>query len=147
MDLRPSMIDDLGLLPTLSWFVNRFGEVYSQIRTQLNMPVEEQEIPSALKIVIYRITQEAMNNIAKHSRADLVRVSLLKRDAEMEVTIHDNGHGFSLEKVNSQESTRTGLGLSSMKERTELSGGSFEIESNEGHGTTVRASWPLERNS
>jgi len=63
----------------------------------------------------------------------------------MELTIQDNGHGFKPEKAISQEGTKRGLGLSSMKERTELSGGSFAIESGEGKGTIIRASWQLGR--
>ena len=142
-DLRPSMIDDLGLLPTLSWFCRGYEAIYPQIRTELTIRIEEDEIPSELKLVIYRITQEATNNIAKHGKADLVRLSLRKMDTRMEAVIQDNGQGFNLEEVISQESARKGLGLSSMKERTELSGGSFEIESEKGQGTTIRASWPL----
>jgi signal transduction histidine kinase len=87
--------------------------------------------------------QEAMNNIAKHSKADLVRLSLRKTDSVIELDIEDNGLGFNLEEALSVESSRRGLGLSSMKERTELSGGSFAIQSVIGAGTTVRASWPL----
>ena len=143
MDLRPSTIDDLGLLSTLSWFCRRYETIYPQIRIEQMTGIEEKEIPSPLKIVVYRMTQEAMNNIAKHSKADLVRLSLRKMDRRMEVTIQDNGLGFNLEQVNSQESTRKGLGLSSMKERTELSAGSFSIESEDGRGTIIRASWPL----
>ena len=144
MDLRPSMIDDLGLLPTLSWFCKRFETIYSHIRTEQENGIEEGEIPSALKIVIYRVAQEAMNNIAKHSKADFVRLSLRKMGKKMEVMIQDNGQGFNLESVISQENTKKGLGLSSMRERTELSGGSFGIESIEGEGTIIRASWPIE---
>jgi signal transduction histidine kinase len=143
MDLRPSMLDDLGLLPTLSWFCRRFETIYSHIRTEQTIRIEEGEIPSTLKTVIYRVSQEAMNNIARHSKANLVRLSLRKMDRKMEFTIQDNGQGFNLEKVISQENTKKGLGLSSMKERTELSGGSFAIESAEGKGTIIRASWPL----
>jgi signal transduction histidine kinase len=111
------------------------------------MLIEEAEIPSALKIVIYRITQEAMNNIVKHSKANLVLLSLRKMNRKMEVTIQDDGQGFNLEKVISQGSPKEGLGLSSMKERTELAGGSFTIESAQGKGTIIRASWPLGGNS
>ncbi len=142
-DLRPSMLDDLGLVAALSWFCRRFEAIYSHIRTEQTIRIEEDEIPNALKIVIYRVTQEAMNNIAKHSKAHLIRLSLRKMDRSIEVMIQDNGHGFNLEKAFFQETTKKGLGLSSMKERTELSGGSFAIESTEGKGTTVRASWPL----
>jgi signal transduction histidine kinase len=145
-DLRPSAIDDLGLLPTLSWLCRRFETIYSHIRTGQTIQIEEGEIPNALKIVIYRVVQEAMNNVAKHSKADLVHLSLRKIDRKLELMIQDNGQGFNLEKVISQENTKKGLGLSSMMERTELSGGSFTIESTEERGTIIRASWPLDVN-
>ncbi len=141
-DLRPSTIDDLGLLPTLSWFCRKFETIYSHIQIEHTIQIEEGEIPNNLKIVIYRVTQEAMNNIAKHSKAHLVRLSLRKMDKKLELMIQDNGQGFNLENV-SQENTKKGLGLSSMQERTELSGGSFAIESAEGRGTIIRAFWQL----
>ena len=78
-----------------------------------------------LKIVIFRVTQEGMNNIAKHSKADLVRLSLRRMDGRIELVIEDNGQGFDLKKVLGSESTKRGLGLTSMRERTELSGGSL----------------------
>jgi len=142
MDLRPSMLDDLGLLPALSWFCRRFQTIYSGIRIEQENGIEEAEIPDALKIVIYRVTQEGMNNIAKHSKADRVRLSLRKSDGRIELMLQDNGRGFDLERAVS-ENTRKGLGLTSMKERVELSGGLFAIESTEGKGTTLRASWPI----
>ncbi len=143
MDLRPSMLDDLGLLPTLSWFSRRFQTIYSGIRVNQEVMIEESAVPDSLKIVIYRVTQEAMNNIAKHSKADLVRLCLRKIDGRVEVTVEDNGQGFDLENLSDAESARRGLGLTSMRERTELSGGSFDIESSVGKGTIIRASWPL----
>ena len=142
-DLRPSMLDDLGLLPTLSWFCRRFQTIYSGIRIEQEIAIQEDDIPQMLKIVVFRVTQEAMNNIAKHSKADLVRFSLRKLDDRMELVLQDNGRGFSLEKVNSQRATAKGLGLTSMRERAGLSGGSFDIESVEGKGTIIRASWPF----
>ena len=143
MDLRPSMLDDLGLLPTLSWFSRRFQTIYSGIRVDQEVRIEESEVPDSLKTVIYRVTQEALNNVAKHSKADLARLRLRKIDGGMEVTVEDNGQGFDLEKVLDAKSARRGLGLTSMRERTELSGGSFHIESIEGKGTIIRAWWPL----
>jgi signal transduction histidine kinase len=113
------------------------------IRVDQEVTIEESEVPDSLKIVIYRVTQEAMNNVAKHSKADLVRLCLRKIDGRMGLVVEDNGKGFDLEKVLSLESRRRGLGLSSMRERTELSGGSFEIESTEGKGTIIRAWWPI----
>ena len=141
MDLRPAMLDDLGLLPTLSWFFRKFQAIYSQIQIAQEIEVEDKDIPPSLKIVIFRVTQEAMNNIAKYSKADLARLSLRKLDNRMELAIQDNGQGFNPGKVTGSESGRRGLGLTSMRERVELSGGSFYIESFEGNGTTIRAAW------
>jgi len=143
MDLRPAMLDDLGLLPTLSWFCRRFQTIYTGIKVELEKTLEEHEIPDWLKVVTFRVTQEAMNNIAKHSKGDLVRLSLRKIEGRMELVVEDNGHGFDLEKVLGSAKTRRGLGLTSMRERTELSGGSFSIKSSNGRGTIIRASWPL----
>jgi signal transduction histidine kinase len=100
-------------------------------------------VPDPLKIVAFRITQEAMNNIAKHSGADRVRLLLRKVDGRMELLLEDNGRGFDPLETFSADGTGRGLGLSSMRERVELSGGSFSIESAQGKGTIIRASWPL----
>ncbi|MGO8988545.1 MAG: GAF domain-containing protein [bacterium] len=143
MDLRPAMLDDLGLLPTLSWFFRKYQTIYSGIRFEQEIDIQEDEIPHVLKIIIYRVTQEGINNSAKHSRADLVRLSLRKLEGRLELVLKDNGQGFDLKKVLGSESTKRGLGLTSMRERTDLSGGSFAIESVEGKGTIVRASWPF----
>jgi len=102
-------------------------------------------VPDLLKTVIYRVLQESMNNVIKHSNANLVRFSLKKIDGMIELVIEDNGLGFDLKKALSLDSGRRGLGLASMKERIELSGGSFAIDSAQGRGTIVRASWPLEQ--
>jgi signal transduction histidine kinase len=143
MDLRPSMLDDLGLLPTLSWFSRRFQTIYSQIKVEQKIEIDEGDVLPPLKIVAFRVTQEAMNNIAKHSCANVVRLSLRKIDGKMELALEDNGQGFDLKNVVDPQSGRRGLGLTSMKERVELSGGSFSIESTEGKGTIIRALWPL----
>ena len=82
-----------------------------------------------------------MNNIAKHSHADLVRLYLRKTDGKIALVISDNGRGFDLEHVLSVKKSGRGLGLTSMKERAELSGGTFSIESSKGSGTTLLASW------
>ncbi|OGP73124.1 MAG: hypothetical protein A2V86_02935 [Deltaproteobacteria bacterium RBG_16_49_23] len=143
MDLRPPMLDDLGLLPTLSWFCRRFQTIYSKISVEREVAIEESNIPGPLKIVIYRVIQEAMNNTAKHSQADHIRLSLRKLGNRIEIGLQDNGLGFNVEEVGSQETTKRGLGLSSMRERVELAGGSFDIESAKGRGAFIRASWPL----
>jgi PAS domain S-box-containing protein len=143
-DLRPSMLDDLGLLPTLSWFCRRFQTLYSGIGVNKEVTIEESEVPPPLKIVVFRITQEALNNVAKHSKANTVRLCLRKKiEGRMELVVEDNGQGIDLEKIFKPKTASRGLGLTNMRERTELSGGSFVIESTLGKGTTVRASWPI----
>jgi signal transduction histidine kinase len=84
-----------------------------------------------------------MNNVAKHSKANTVRLWLRKIDGRIELVVEDNGRGIDLGKVLSSNSTKGGLGFTNMRERTELSGGSFVIESTLGKGTTIRASWPI----
>jgi signal transduction histidine kinase len=85
--------------------------------------------------------QEAFNNVAKHSKADLARLYLRKTKGTIHLFIEDNGLGFDLQDAISTESYKRGLGLASMKERIEYSGGSFSIESTRGTGTIIRASW------
>jgi signal transduction histidine kinase len=140
--LHPPLLDDLGILATINWFSREFQKTYSGIRIENQISIQESDIPDPVKIVIYRITQEALNNIAKHSNADLVHFSLRKKD-KIELLIRDNGQGFNLKEKLSQNESRRGIGLSSMRERAELSGGSFEIESTVGKATILRATWPL----
>ena len=141
-DLRPSMLDDLGILATMSWFCREFQKIYTGIRVEKAIDVNEADIPEPLKIVIFRIMQEAMNNAAKHSGADLIRVSLTKKDATIEMIVADNGKGFEPAGTIFRDDYGTGFGLSSMRERTELSGGSFLIQSSEATGTVIKALWP-----
>jgi PAS domain S-box-containing protein len=143
MDLHPSTLDDLGVLATLGWFCREYQKIYSRIRIEKEIAVQENEVSAPLKVVLYRLTQEAMNNIAKHSQADLVHLSLRKQENHIEWIVEDNGTGFDLEKILSSERSERGLGLSSMRERAELSGGTFTIESTPGKGTTLKAAWPL----
>ena len=143
MDLRPSTLDDLGVLATLAWFCREYQKIYSHIHIEKEIGLQEDDISNTLKTVVYRLTQEAMNNIAKHSQADLIRLSLKRMENEIQLVVKDNGMGFDLEKILSSEGSKRGLGLSSMRERTELSGGKFMIESTPGKGTTLKASWPL----
>ena len=142
MDLRPSTLDDLGILATTDWFCREFEKIYSTIHIKKLINIHENEVPVHLRTAIFRVMQEALNNIAKHSKADLVHLSLQKTDGTIELAIRDNGMGFNLMEVLSVEGSKRGLGLTSMRERTELSGGSFVVESTRGRGTVIRALWP-----
>jgi PAS domain S-box-containing protein len=143
MDLRPSVLDDLGIVVTCSWFCREFQTTFPGIHIEKKIEIEEDEVPQSLKTVIYRIMQEAMNNIAKHSKASAVSVSLKKREGEIDLIIQDNGQGFDIKETFSADGSSRGMGLASMRERAELSGGSFSMESVPGKGTTIRATWNL----
>ncbi len=144
-DLRPSILDDLGILATINWFCREFQNVYSSIRIKPDIAIQENDIPSPLKTAIYRILQEALNNVAKHSQADLVQLSLQKTNEGVELTVYDNGTGFNLPETISLIPSRRGFGLASMRERAELSGARFQIQSAEGEGTTIRVVWDAKR--
>jgi len=135
MDLRPSTLDDLGILATIEWFCREYQKIYHHIRIEKKVSVMEDEVSIPLKTAIYRVMQEALNNIAQHSKTDLVHLSLKKEGNKIELAIKDNGIGFDIENV------KKGIGLDSMRERAELSGGAFTIESTIGRGTTIRACW------
>lgn len=144
MDLRPSMLDDLGLLSTVTWLCRDFQRIYRRIVMEKQFDIMEEEIPDHLKIVIYRIVQEALNNVVKHSRADQVAVTIEKKDRHLNLQISDRGLGFDLGSALNVEASQRGLGLASMKERTELSGGLYTLRTAPGWGTSIRARWPLE---
>ncbi len=137
-DLRPGILDDLGIVPAMEWLCREYQKTYPHISVEKQIKISEEDVPDPIKTPIFRISQEAMNNIAKYSHASLVNVSIRKEDSKMLLAVKDNGKGFDRETV------RKGMGLSTMRERAELSGGSFEIESMKGTGTVIRASWPLD---
>lgn len=144
-DLRPSILDDLGLRTTLGWFFRQFLSIHTNMCIEDEINVEENDIPEDLKIVIFRVIQEAFHNISKYSRAESIDFTLEKNDGSLELTIQDNGAGFDLRSVLVDNTNRKGLGLTSMRERVELSGGWFGIESEIGTGTTVQARWSFSR--
>jgi signal transduction histidine kinase len=141
-NLRPLMIDDLGLLTTIEWYARQCQERFGDIRIHCQFAVEEREIPEDLKIVVYRVIQEAVTNAARHSRAGTVRVSFGRQDNRLFLEIRDNGSGFDLSEIMEQKDPMMGHGLLNMQQRVEISGGSFSISSQAGEGTCVRASFP-----
>ncbi len=144
-DLRPNMLDDLGILKTIQWFCRRFREIYSEIEITTIMDIQEEDIPEKLKIIIYRILQEALNNIVKHSNADTVKIKIKKNETKIEYTINDNGRGFDFAEIlhRKKSASEQGIGLLGMKERVLFSGGDFFIRSNEDIGTSIMIFWPV----
>ncbi len=142
-NLRPPILDDLGLLAAVSWFCRKFQMIYSKIRVIRRLEIKESDIPEPLNIVIFRIMQEALNNVAKHSNAECAIISLSKIDSAVVLTVQDNGQGFNPKELFDVKKFLKGFGLHTMRERAELSGGRFEIDSDRAKGTMIRASWPL----
>ena len=144
MALRPSTLDALGIISTITWFCREFQKVYPDIRIETEIDIQEDEVAEPLKIIIYRIIQEALQNVGKHSKADTIRICLQKTDGMIELAVEDNGSGFDTDEAFSVEASMRGFGLGSMKERTELSDGTFVIDSVKAKGTIIRASWPTQ---
>lgn len=145
MDLRPALLDDLGIQATVNWYVREFQKLYSHIRVEKEIHIEERDVPEPLKIILFRIMQEAFSLVARHSEADLIRFSLGRMEDRMEMTIRGNGDGFNIEQAPEANQPRKEYGLLWMRERVELSGGSFKIEFLKGEETVIRASWPMVR--
>lgn len=142
IDLRPTILDNLGLVATISWFCQEFQKICPTIRVKEEVSIKEKEVPHLLKSTIFRIVQEAFTNIAKHSKARLVHLLVTRKGRAIEVVIQDNGRGFDPEKLREAPASSQGMGLTTMDERTRLSGGTFSLISAPGKGTSVRAFWP-----
>jgi PAS domain S-box-containing protein len=138
-NLRPSTLDDLGLLATARWFCRDLAGLYTDIRITPCFRVDEADIPEAYKIVFYRVMQEALNNAAKHSGAREIQVIITRSGDYLEMSVNDDGCGFDLEQVMGSENALSGFGINSMRERIEICDGCFDIRSREGEGTRVRA--------
>jgi len=147
MNLRPSILDDIGIVATTRWFCTQFRETYPEVQLARHVKIEEDDVPDSLKTVIFRIFQEGLNNAARHSKSPQVSFYMWKSNKTLRLLIRDRGEGFDLSEVQSRTGYVRGLGLESMRERAELSGGRFIIASRQGKGTTIRVSWPLTGNS
>jgi signal transduction histidine kinase len=143
MGLRPSTLDDIGIAETLFWYCHQFEEIYKFVRIRASVEVEEGHISDALKTAIFRIVQESMNNVAKHSRADRVLLNLHDEGDRLELTIEDNGVGFEDDSQEAGDTDVKGFGLAGMRERAELSGGTLSIHSRLNGGTRLTATWPM----
>ena len=140
--LRPAMLDDLGILATINWLCREIETIYSGVTVERHTDLDEEEIPAALKVPMFRILQEALSNAVKHSQCDRIRVELGQDGGEIRLMVRDNGRGLPSPPLNNELKGESGMGLASMRERAELSGGRFEIESRAGEGTRICVSWP-----
>ncbi len=138
-ELRPSLLDDLGLMAAMEWQLNEF-EKRSGIKTKLEAPEKEIKLSNPLKTALFRIFQESLTNVARHSSAQKMVVSLSQTDDHFVLSIIDDGMGFDKEKIADKRT----LGILGMKERSTMIGGTYEIISYPGKGTRVSVSVPLD---
>lgn len=141
LDLRPKILDDLGLVPALEWRVDELNSL-DGIHASFQAKGFEQRLPRHIELSLYRIGQESLSNVARHAQASEVSVSLMQADDEVVLSVSDNGCGFHPDLLVSHQPR--GLGLLGMRERVAMIGGKLEILSQRGQGTHVRASVPLQ---
>jgi signal transduction histidine kinase len=139
-ELRPPILDDLGLVPAVEWYAQHFAK-RSGLRIELDAGAEEPVVPDRLAVTAYRIVQEALTNVARHAQATHARVRLGAQDGALTIEIRDDGMGCPEEVIRSPRS----FGLVGMRERAASHGGEIVITSSPGAGTTVRVTFPLER--
>jgi len=136
VSLRPSMLEDLGLMSAIMWMIDQIQD-QSDIEIIIEANLDQGRLAPLMEITCYRIIQEALTNTIRHSDASQANIQLIIDDQELHLKIQDNGTGFNVESAKASALQGESLGLLSMEERAELIGGRFEISSEKGSGTNV----------
>lgn len=141
-DLRPSILDDLGLLPAIHWMAQRnLGPKGVKVLCEFEEPIER--LPFEMEIAVFRAVQEAINNIVRHAQAEKVLIEVAVNRRVLEVDIEDDGLGFDVASVGGPSPSGRGLGILGMHERMDLIGGTSKVTSSPGNGTQVSLRVPL----
>jgi len=140
--LRPSMLDDFGLVPTLQWLVEKFA-ARTHIAVNLRTPPAETRLPGAIEVLLYRVTQEALTNVTKHAQAHHVEVELAVGNGEAVLTIADDGVGFDVERFR-RSPALAGVGLLGMRERVAYYRGRIDIRSRPQEGVRITLAIPID---
>jgi signal transduction histidine kinase len=143
LNLRPSMLDDLGLVMAIDWYAK---EQLPQkgLEVKLDLDGVQGRLTPSMETELFRITQEALTNVVKHSGASLATVRMRLNSRSVLLEVEDDGLGFDVERTLGPSGPRHSLGLHSMRERTALSGGSFRVLSSPGQGTMIRVELPIQ---
>jgi PAS domain S-box-containing protein len=142
-ELRPTVLDDLGLIPALQSFIKNFTE-RTKIRVRFTASEGVDQLNGTQRTVLYRVAQSALVNVHKHAKASVVKVKIGRLPGAVRLEIHDNGKSFEMERVLFAKRHKR-LGLIGSRERVEMVGGTFGIKSAPGHGTTISAEIPISR--
>ena len=142
-ELRPTGLDDLGLVQTLENFISDWSQHFNTKAELHSSGMEGVEMPSTTAINVYRIAQEALNNISKHANATIANLLIEHQDGTLTLIVEDNGAGFDPADLSARTNGHEHMGLVGMRERAALVHGSFEIESQPGRGTTIFLRVPI----
>jgi len=145
LELRPSLLDHLGLAAALRWYVDRYRARTGIVAEVLNGFEGRGRLPQELETQCFRIAQEALTNVARHARATRVSIQVKCAAEKLVLIIIDNGIGFDTQNLLKAESSASTLGLRGMKERALAMNGRIVIESTPGNGTQIEAIFPLRR--
>src|SRR5258708_37995479 len=139
-ELRPSVLDDLGIVAAIEWLPSEF-QGRTNIRCEARAEVQHLVASRDQATALFRICQEILTNVARHAQASKVRVALRAEEHNLVLSVHDNGKGIRPEAMDESKS----LGLLGMQERAAILGGGVEISGEPGHGTTVTVTIPIAR--
>jgi len=145
-DLRPPVLDDLGLLPALKWLATALEEQHS-VAANIRVLGEQHRLPDEAELALFRIAQEALNNVRKHSGASAVEVTVDFRGGGITMVVADNGSGYEIPSSTSDLAASGKLGIIGMQERARLLGGTLVVNSEPGTGTRVLVTVPAEASS
>ncbi|MBS1931858.1 MAG: PAS domain S-box protein [Bacteroidetes bacterium] len=136
-ELRPSLLDDMGLAPAMEWYLKDF-EKRASIKTSLNVPAEDLNLADTVKTGLFRIFQESLTNVARHANAKKVNIDLGIENATLRLSITDDGNGFEMEVAKAKKT----LGILGMQERSFMMGGNYNVISKPGKGTNIIVTVP-----
>jgi signal transduction histidine kinase len=141
-NLSPSVLDEFGICVAIDMLCKEVASEAATVDINCRSCVDEIGLPEIVKVAIYRVVQEALNNVQKHASARHVEVAVTAGNEEVSLSIRDDGAGFDAAEVLGTSDQRRGLGLLSMRERVEATGGEFRLQTSPGSGTAIHATWP-----
>jgi signal transduction histidine kinase len=142
LDLRPPLLDDLGLVPALRWYVNQQTE-RAGLEAKISADPLADDVPPHIRLACFRLAQEAITNVVRHAQAKIVKLELRRTESCLRLRVRDDGKGFDVAAAEARAEQGASLGLLSLKERAALAGGGAHITSSPGEGTTVEVFLPL----
>lgn len=142
LNLRPSMLDELGLIPTLNWYITRFSK-RTEIDVNFDFTESKHRFSPEIETTIYRIAQEALTNVAKHANADQIDIEMKNDNNSIQITIEDNGEGFDVSDLEKLPESGQGIGLIGLRERVLILNGQFQLNSKQNRGTTIKIALPI----